>query len=30
MVLAWSADGRHWRWINPLESFIPLGSAGGL
>jgi hypothetical protein len=28
MVLAWSADGRHWNWINPLESFIPLGATG--
>jgi len=28
MVLAWSADGRHWTWIKPLESFIPLGATG--
>merc|ERR1719498_1097208 len=28
MVLAWSADGRHWKWIRPVESFIPQGAAG--
>ena len=28
MVLAWSADGRRWRWIEPNESLVPLGAAG--
>ncbi len=28
MVLAWSADGRHWDWLRPMESFVPLGKAG--
>jgi hypothetical protein len=28
MVLAWSADGRHWKWLRPVDSFIPLGAAG--
>eukprot|EP00966_Prymnesium_polylepis_P116648 2696227-Prymnesium_polylepis.1 len=28
MVLAWSADGRRWNWINPIESFVPLGQPG--
>jgi len=28
MVLAWSADGRHWEWINPTQSLVPLGRAG--
>jgi hypothetical protein len=29
MVLAWSADGRHWNWIRPTESFVPLGTEAG-
>ena len=24
-VLAWSADARHWHYIQPERSFIPLG-----
>merc|ERR1719183_3485004 len=28
MVLAWSVDGRHWKWIRPVDSFIPLGAPG--
>merc|ERR1712086_40932 len=27
-VLAWSPDARHWNWISPTESFIPLGASG--
>ena len=28
MVLAWSADGHHWDWLNPIQSFVPLGKPG--
>merc|ERR1712232_72066 len=28
MVLGWSADGRRWKWLRPIDSFIPLGAAG--
>jgi hypothetical protein len=26
-VLAWSADGRRWKWVSPNDSLIPLGKA---
>jgi len=28
MVLGWSADARHWKWLRPVDSFIPHGAAG--
>merc|ERR1719231_1758865 len=28
MVLAWSPDGRRWKWVRPTDSLIPLGVAG--
>merc|ERR1712232_1013860 len=27
MVLGWSADGRRWKWLRPIDSFVPLGAA---
>lgn len=28
MVLGWSADGHRWKWLRPIDSFIPLGAEG--
>lgn len=27
-VLAWSADGRRWKYLRPNDSFLPLGGPG--